>query len=191
MSRGSAIVLLRGNGLLTQPPELLSQRLVLLVETLNVSLRVRRSNGSRTAFLDSLAEICSRIRSQPLVDGTNSSTARGCCGRRLSGPGWTCTARGWQGVGLGHLSGICCLTALHDDFDAGSCWRDCFVSRQRNQTEGARVGPLSNVGRGSSNGSRKSSFVTSELRQSSSLGTALRTSDIWRCSGRRERWAKR
>ena len=104
MSSRSTILLLCGNGLLTQTPELFSQRLILLIEAFNVSLRAGCPNGSRTAFLDLLAEVCSGIQSQPLVYGTNSSTARGCGGWWLSGPGRTCTARGWQGVGLNRLS---------------------------------------------------------------------------------------
>ena len=74
MGSGSAVLLLCCDGLLAQTPELLSERLVLLIETLNIGLRAGCPHGSRTAFLDSLAEVCSGVESQSLMHRTSSST---------------------------------------------------------------------------------------------------------------------
>ena len=75
MSSGSAVLLLCCDGLLAQTPELLSERLVFLIEALYISLSASCPHGSRTAFFDSLAEVCSGIESQSLVYRTSSSTA--------------------------------------------------------------------------------------------------------------------
>ena len=73
MSSGSAVLLLCCDGLLAQMPELLSERLVLMIEVLYISLRAGCPHRSRMAFFDSLAEVCSGIESQSLLYRTSSS----------------------------------------------------------------------------------------------------------------------